>query len=110
MDVLARLAAAEREVAGRFGAGGCLRRAAPQRKGCGAAQRPEPRWRVTAAPKEPRCGRCSGQAGDGAWVHHLWIREDDGSREVELHMCARCGREFTSACERDEYLRLVLFG
>jgi hypothetical protein len=41
------------------------------------------------------------------WV---WVRLDAGTEARPLHLCAPCSREFSSARERGEYLKLVAFG
>ena len=41
------------------------------------------------------------------WV---WLKTEEGTDARPLHLCQPCGREFPSASERGEYLRLVAFG
>jgi ribosomal protein S14 len=57
-----------------------------------------------------RCRRCGGDAGEDAFVHYFWLVEEDGAREIELHVCRPCGREFADRRARDEYVRAVLLG
>jgi hypothetical protein len=41
------------------------------------------------------------------WV---WVQLDAGTQARPLHLCAPCRREFPTARERGEYLKLVAFG
>ncbi len=58
-----------------------------------------------------RCRRCGGDVSTGSgFAHHLFLRTDDGTREVVLPVCRPCGEEFPTIRERDEYVRLGYFG
>jgi hypothetical protein len=46
----------------------------------------------------------------GEYVHHVWLCEEEGAREVALRVCAPCGADFADPRARDEYVRLVLLG
>ena len=65
---------------------------------------------MTGRAWDTRCRRCGGEAEQGAFLHHVWLRDDAGPREVTLRLCGPCGRDFPGMRERDEYLRLVLLG
>ena len=59
-----------------------------------------------------RCGRCGTdpyQAG-APFTIWVWLKTEEGTDARPLHLCQPCGREFPSAGERGEYLRLVAFG
>jgi hypothetical protein len=56
------------------------------------------------------CRRCGGDTGVGEYVHHVWLCEEEGAREVALRVCAPCGADFADPRARDEYVRLVLLG
>jgi hypothetical protein len=65
---------------------------------------------MTEGAGSERCRRCGGGTDAGEYVHHFWLREDDGTREVALKLCAACGAGFADTRARDEYVRLVLLG
>jgi hypothetical protein len=59
-----------------------------------------------------RCGRCGADpflAGP-AYTIWVWVQLDVGTQARQLHLCMPCSREFPSARERGEYLKLVAFG
>jgi hypothetical protein len=59
-----------------------------------------------------RCGRCGVDpfAAGPAYTIWVWVRLDVGTEARPLHLCMPCSREFPSARERGEYLKLVAFG
>jgi hypothetical protein len=57
-----------------------------------------------------RCGTDVTTARGEPFAHHLFLRGEDGAREVVLALCHPCGTDLGGVRERDEYVRLAYLG